>query len=83
MNTYRICRTTLTGLDEDEDFHMPTLKTKSSEAIFGQQERDPHQRQPVIATVKWGLDSDARLKERSFVGWCMNDSEVPIAVTLN
>jgi nitronate monooxygenase len=26
-----------------------------------------------------GLDSDARLKERSFAGWCMNDSEVPFA----
>ena len=37
MNTYRICRATLTGSDEDEDSHKPTLKTKSSEAIFGQQ----------------------------------------------
>ena len=38
------------------------------EAIFGQERTlSPHRRQPGIATVKLELDSEARLKERTFV----------------
>jgi hypothetical protein len=57
VNIDRICRTRLTVIDDDVDSRKPTLKTKSSEAIYGR---------GCVKTIfkksKWGMHTKFRLE---------------------